>query len=289
MRHVRLILFRTGCLALGAACAMAQQPIAIGPDSSAGYGPGLVKFFDWYTATPSGGCVAGASGFCVGHTPPGRHLLLDRMDAECEWTAGDQRTAGCRHDQRLQSFGNFCNGNIGVMQLDTFNWASPTASHMTKINCMTSYGTVGASHNEPAGWNGSSYVGRRQDTWARGRIGHHFQRAESSIFPWNGNTLPGTLQSMMQRLSCLPIRESIGVTRILMRTGREVPDATAATGQPTETLLSAMPPPMRCHVQTPPTWIPRTVRSCGRRCLTARRTGIGSITDTRTAALRRLA
>ncbi len=102
MRHFRLILFRTGCFALGVAGAMAQRPIAIGPDSSAGYGPGLVKFFDWYTATPSGGCVAGASGFCVGQNP-GRHLLLDRMDAKCEWTTGDKRTAGGWHDQRLQS------------------------------------------------------------------------------------------------------------------------------------------------------------------------------------------
>ena len=70
MRLVKL-LFRAGCFVLAIGLAMAQQPIAVGPDSSAGHGPGMVKFFDWYTATPSGGCVPGATGFCVGHTPQG--------------------------------------------------------------------------------------------------------------------------------------------------------------------------------------------------------------------------
>ena len=165
MRLVKLMSW-AACLCLGAGLAMAQQPIAIGPDNTAGYGPGMVKFFDWYTATATGGCVPGATGFCVGHTPQGDTYY---------WSAWMPNASGLPVTNGLPivgtindyNLGSFCNGNIGVMQLDAFNWAAPTASHMTKINCMTSYGTTGASRNEPAGWNGAltSGDGKTLGTW----------------------------------------------------------------------------------------------------------------------------
>src|ERR1035441_1899312 len=34
-----------------AVLALAQQPIGIGPDTGAGYAPGLVKYLDWYTGS----------------------------------------------------------------------------------------------------------------------------------------------------------------------------------------------------------------------------------------------
>ena len=47
-----------------------------------------------------------------------------------------------------------CSGNVGVAQLDTFSWSTPTASHITKVNCMTSFGTAPGASDAPAGWNG---------------------------------------------------------------------------------------------------------------------------------------
>src|ERR1035438_5224616 len=52
------------------------------------------------------------------------------------------------------SFGP-CSGNIGVVQLDTFSWSAPTASHMTLVNCMASFGVAPGSTNAPSGWHGA--------------------------------------------------------------------------------------------------------------------------------------
>src|SRR6185369_9181892 len=45
--------------------AKAGQLITAGPDSSSGY-YGMAKYMDWYDASPSGGCVPGVNGTCVG-------------------------------------------------------------------------------------------------------------------------------------------------------------------------------------------------------------------------------
>src|SRR5450759_5718 len=131
----------------------AQQPIAIGPDTTAGAGAGVVKHLNWYTATPSGGCTDGASGSCVGHNPQGDTYY---------WTAWMPNANGLPVTSGLPvvgtindyNFGSICQGSVGVLQLDTFNWSAPTASHVTKINCMNSMWSSGSSIDTPHGWYG---------------------------------------------------------------------------------------------------------------------------------------
>jgi hypothetical protein len=136
-----------------AAFAVAQQPVGIGPSQAANAGLGLVKFFDWYTATPTGGCVNGANGACVGHSPqgdtyywsawlPNASGLPVTTGLPVVGTANDESAPGCS------------GGNIALLQLDTWSWAAPTTSHITRINCMTSFGTAPGASNTPAGWNG---------------------------------------------------------------------------------------------------------------------------------------
>src|SRR5258708_15138910 len=152
MRLVKLILFWIGCFALGVMVATAQQPIALGPSLAANTGLGVGKFFDWYSATPTG-CTNGSSGYCVGPTIQGDTYY---------WTAWMPNASGLPVKSGLPivgtindfNFGSVCSGNIGVLQLDTFSWSSPSASHITKVNCMASYGTSGGASNAPAGWNG---------------------------------------------------------------------------------------------------------------------------------------
>lgn len=134
---------------------MAQQPIAIGPDTSAGAGAGVVKHLNWYTSTPSGGCTDGASGFCVGHNPLGDTYY---------WSAWMPNASGLPVTSGLPvvgtindyNFGSICYGSVGVLQLDTFSWSAPTAAHVTKINCMSSFFNFGDSnsYNAPVGWHG---------------------------------------------------------------------------------------------------------------------------------------
>jgi hypothetical protein len=152
MRLARLSLF-----VWIAALAAAQQPIAMGPDQSAGVGLGVVKYLDWYAATPSG-CTNGAIGHCVG----GGSVIGDTM----YWTAwlpnasGLPVTSGLPIAGTLNDFGFAgCSGNLMVTQLDTFSWASPNASHMSKVNCMTSFGTGTGTPDTPAGWFGMGTSG----------------------------------------------------------------------------------------------------------------------------------
>jgi hypothetical protein len=152
MRLGKLILFWTGCCALGVVLAIAQQPIAIGPSLAGNPGLGVVKFLDWYSATPSG-CANGSSGYCVGPSVQGDTYY---------WTAWMPNASGLPVTSGLPvvgtindySFGPLCSGNVGVLQLDTFSWSSASAAHITKVNCMASYGTSGGASNAPAGWNG---------------------------------------------------------------------------------------------------------------------------------------
>lgn len=146
MRLVSALLVICAVAVLG----LAQQPVAIGPDTTGGSGPGVAKFFDWYSATPSG-CTAG-SGYCVGHTPQGDTYY---------WTAWLPNASGLPVTTGLPVVGTIndftlkgCGGNIAVLQLDTWSWAAPTASHITSVNCMASYGTAPGGIDVPVGWKG---------------------------------------------------------------------------------------------------------------------------------------
>jgi hypothetical protein len=141
-----------------------QQPIGVGPDRSAGSNPGIVNYFDWYYATPSGGCVNGA-GTCVGHSPQGDFYY---------WSAWLPDASGLPVTSGLPIVGTIndytalgCGGNLGLLQLDTWSWAAPSASHISKVNCMTSYGTTPGATNTPAGWNGhlTSSDSSNQGSW----------------------------------------------------------------------------------------------------------------------------
>ena len=153
MGIVKRNLWRDCCFAFGAVVASAQQPVAIGPSAAGNSGLGVVKFFDWYNATATGGCTNGSVGYCVGHDPQGDTYY---------WTAWMPNASGLPVTSGLPvvgtindySFGPICSGNLGILQLDTFNWASPAASHMSKVNCMASFGTAPGGSNAPAGWNG---------------------------------------------------------------------------------------------------------------------------------------
>ena len=143
-----LIALALGCLLI------AQSPITIGGDHTSGYF-GISKILDWYNAMPSG-CTAG-TGYCVGTTPSGDTYF---------WTAwlpnasglpitGGLPIVGTINDYSLASPGPGIDGNIAILQLDTFNWSTSLASHVQVVNGMQSYGTSSASHNQPAGWFGA--------------------------------------------------------------------------------------------------------------------------------------
>lgn len=135
----------------------AQAPIAVGGDQAAGIFPGLTKYFNWYDATPSGGCVDGSTGYCVGTRPIGDTFFFSAWfaDASLLPVTGGLPVVHTLNDASFDALcGSFTSRNIIVSQLDTWSWATPTASHMTGINCMDSYGSGGAS-NSPSGWTGA--------------------------------------------------------------------------------------------------------------------------------------
>jgi hypothetical protein len=173
-----------------AVCAglQAQIPIGLGPDATAGHGPGYVKYFNWFTATPTGGCTNGSNGFCVGANPNGDtyYFSAHLINASQLPVTSGLPIVGTINDY---NFGSLWAGNIGVLQLDTWSWAAPTAAHMTMINAMQDYGTAGASHNEPVGWFGAltSGDGQTTGTW-KNRIpfasgGNLFLPVERQISP----------------------------------------------------------------------------------------------------------
>lgn len=122
--------------------AVAQQPISMGPATGSFGGTlnGALNRLYWYDATASG-CTPGAGGLCVGHEPRGDFYY---------WTAwlpnalGLPKTTGLPvvgtiNDFNWNSSAPSASGNLAVQQLDTFDWATPNASHATLINAMTSY------------------------------------------------------------------------------------------------------------------------------------------------------
>ena len=90
----------------------ALQPIAIGPDATAGTGLGVAKFFDWYHATLSGGCVNGSNGHCVGHTPQGDTYYFTAWlpNASGLPATTGLPVVGTINDYNMASI---CSGNIG--------------------------------------------------------------------------------------------------------------------------------------------------------------------------------
>lgn len=140
--------------------------LSLGTDASAGYFPGLSKFFDWDTATPSGGCTSNSDSRCVGTGLQGDTYFWTAWmpNASQLPVTGGLSIVGTAND--AHSVVNCGSSNINILQLDTWDWATPTASHLTKINCMSSYG-VGAEHNSPTGWNGAltSGDGESLGTW----------------------------------------------------------------------------------------------------------------------------
>ena len=153
-RLTKLLLLWTGWFVLGIVLGMAQQPIGMGPGLPGNSGLGMVKFFNWYSATPTGGCRDGASGYCVGGSNVGGDTYY--------WTAWLPNASGLPVKNGLPivgtindfNLGTICGGNLALLQLDTFSWSSPTASHITKINCMPSFGVQGGASDAPAGWYG---------------------------------------------------------------------------------------------------------------------------------------
>ena len=127
-------------------CLLAQAPMGIGPSS-------LIQTFVWYNGTPSG-CSAGARGMCVGsaNCPGGDSLYYTGWMADASLlpiTTG-LPLVGTSNDFASKT----CSGNLMLMQLAAFSWATPNASLLNEINCMTSYGTSQGVQDTPAGWYG---------------------------------------------------------------------------------------------------------------------------------------
>lgn len=126
---------------------------------------GLTNLFDWNPATPSG-CSAGANQFCVGTSPTGDTIYCTGWAANASLLPV---TTGLPIVCTQNDFHYGApSGNLMLMQLAAFDWATPRASKIALINLMTSYGTSGASIDSPAGWKGhctSSDDGSQGCTW----------------------------------------------------------------------------------------------------------------------------
>ncbi len=118
---------------------------------------------DWWNATASG-CTAGATGMCVGaYRPMGDTIYFTA------WLANASQLpvptglpiVGTLNDYNAAT----CGGNIGIVQLSVFDFATPNASKINQINCMASMN----GSNSPAGWYGHVTSG---DDGANGAVWH---------------------------------------------------------------------------------------------------------------------
>src|SRR5512133_2317608 len=137
MRLVSLL-----CMLLLLACLMlGQAPIGIGPQ--------ILDSFTWYGAAPSG-CTAGAREMCVGNLPWGDTTYFSAWfkDAAMLPTPTGLPVVGMLNDFASKTCGG---GNIAVVQLAAFSWASRNASKVTEVNCLTAFNS---GINAPAGWFG---------------------------------------------------------------------------------------------------------------------------------------
>ena len=181
-------------LIAGAMPVVAQQPISTGPDGSGGW-PGISRYFDWFRATPSG-CTAGA-GACVGAAVQGDTYY---MTGWLPNASGLPVTSGLPIVGTANDYGMLgCSGNLMLLQLDTWSWAAPTASHVTKINCMTDYGVAPGTQNSPAGWFGhltsadSGQIGTWKNRQPFSRGGILYMGVERQITTGVGSVHDGTI------------------------------------------------------------------------------------------------
>jgi hypothetical protein len=128
----------------------AGAPIGMGP-------AGKIDVFDWFYSVNSG-CtpISGPKALmCVGggvsSRPQGDTYYFTGWLANA---AGLPVTTGMPIIGTLNDgFSTNCSMNLGVFQLVAFTWANRNASSISEVNCMTSFGTNGAT-NAPAGWFG---------------------------------------------------------------------------------------------------------------------------------------
>jgi hypothetical protein len=126
---------------------LAQAPIGFGPGTLS---VGLLDYFDWYAATPSG-CTAGSRGMCAGHSPVGDTIYFTGWFADAHLLPV---TTGLPVVGTLNDFtSKTCGGNLMVIQLAAFDWAARNASRIYEVNCMSGYGNPGAT-DSPTGWFG---------------------------------------------------------------------------------------------------------------------------------------
>ena len=151
-----LVVFIFACLLL------AQAPVGFGPGTQ---GVGLLDFFDWYAATPSG-CTVGAYGMCVGTSPVGDTQYYTGWFSDASMLPV---TTGLPIVGTLNDFtSRTCSGNLMVTQLAAFDWAARSASSIYEVNCMSSYGSAPGSTDSPAGWKGHCASG---DSYGPGDCG----------------------------------------------------------------------------------------------------------------------
>lgn len=122
----------------------AQTPVGFGSSISTSPSalprvPGLIQWLDWYGQNIQGGStIQGDFQYFTAWLPNASGLPV---------TSG-LPVVGTLNDWQFGS-----SGNIGITQMDTFSWSSPTSAHMTLVNAMSSYGGSGGT-NSPAGWIG---------------------------------------------------------------------------------------------------------------------------------------
>jgi hypothetical protein len=162
-RSAVMRLVSTILLTLILACLLlAQAPIGFGPGTLS---VGLLDYFDWYAATPSG-CTAGSRGMCVGHSPVGDTIYFTGWFADAHLLPV---TTGLPVVGTLNDFtSKTCSGNLMVIQLAAFDWAARNAGRIYEVNCMSSYGAVPGASDSPAGWKGhctSNDLGDQGCSW----------------------------------------------------------------------------------------------------------------------------
>jgi hypothetical protein len=111
----------------------AQTPIGLGTGTLS---PGVLDYFDWYTATASG-CTAGTREMCVGTLPNGDTIYPTGWFAEASQLPV---TTGLPIVGTLNDFmTKTCAGNVGVIQIAAFSWAARNASKIAEVNCMDTF------------------------------------------------------------------------------------------------------------------------------------------------------
>ncbi len=143
MKFIGLFLISTGL--------MAQTPVGIGGTPNATYGVlgnGIVNYINWYVDISS--AIQGDTYFWTAWAPNATGLPVP----------GGLPIIGTANDASIG-----CGANLMVLQLSAINMSAKTGS-ISVVNCMSSYGTQGATNN-PSGWFGkySSSINSTDGTW----------------------------------------------------------------------------------------------------------------------------